>query len=78
MDVLYGSAWRARWLRMRGVWPASWPGWALRSCPREASSGLAAHLSRWLEAAGLGTAELTGATVEAYLAARRASGYRRT
>jgi hypothetical protein len=27
------------------------------------------------EAAGLGTAELTGATVEAYLAARRASGY---
>lgn len=37
--------------------------------------GLAAHLSRWLEAAGLGTAELTGATVEAYLAARRASGY---
>jgi site-specific recombinase XerD len=37
--------------------------------------GLAAHLSRWLEAAGLGTAELTGATVEAYLTARRASGY---
>ena len=37
--------------------------------------GLAAHLSRWLEAAGLGTAELTGPTVEAYLAARRASGY---
>src|SRR5947208_5168844 len=37
--------------------------------------GLAAHLSRWLEAAGLGTAELTAATVEAYLAARRASGY---
>jgi site-specific recombinase XerD len=37
--------------------------------------GLAAHLSRWLDAAGLGTAELTGATVEAYLASRRASGY---
>src|SRR6516165_2948730 len=37
--------------------------------------GLAAHLSRWLEAAGLGTAELTGPAVEAYLAARRASGY---
>jgi hypothetical protein len=37
--------------------------------------GLAAHLSRWLDAAGLGTAELTGATVEEYLASRRASGY---
>lgn len=37
--------------------------------------GLAAHLSRWLEAAGLGTAELTSVTVETYLAARRASGY---
>jgi hypothetical protein len=37
--------------------------------------GLAAHLSRWLEAAGMGTAELAGTTVEAYLAARRASGY---
>jgi site-specific recombinase XerD len=37
--------------------------------------GLAAHLSRWLEAAGLGTAALTSPTVEAYLAERRASGY---
>ena len=37
--------------------------------------GLAAHLSRWLAAAGLGTAALTTSTVEAYLAARRAAGY---
>lgn len=37
--------------------------------------GLAAHLSRWLEAAGLDTAELTGQVVESYLAARRASRY---
>jgi integrase/recombinase XerD len=38
--------------------------------------GLAAHLSRWLAAAGLGTAALTTAVVDAYLAARRAAGYR--
>jgi integrase/recombinase XerD len=36
---------------------------------------LAAHLSRWLAAAGLGTEALTTSTVEAYLAARRAAGY---
>ena len=37
--------------------------------------GLAAHLSRWLAAAGLGTEALTGPAVEEYLAARRAAGY---
>lgn len=37
--------------------------------------GLAAHLSRWLGAAGLGTAALTTPVVGAYLAARRAAGY---
>jgi site-specific recombinase XerD len=37
--------------------------------------GLAAHLSRWLAAAGLGTPALTAPVVEAYLAARRAGGY---
>jgi site-specific recombinase XerD len=37
--------------------------------------GLAAHLSRWLAAAGLDTAALTPAVVDAYLAARRAAGY---
>jgi site-specific recombinase XerD len=37
--------------------------------------GLAAHLSRWLAAAGLGTDALTGLRVEEYLAARRAAGY---
>ena len=39
--------------------------------------GLAAHLSRWLEAAGLGTEALTAPTVEAYLAARRSGRYHR-
>ena len=37
--------------------------------------GLAAHLSRWLAGAGLGTDALTGPRVEEYLAARRAAGY---
>jgi integrase/recombinase XerD len=37
--------------------------------------GLAAHLSRWLAAAGLDTAALTTAVADAYLAARRAAGY---
>jgi integrase/recombinase XerD len=37
--------------------------------------GLAAHLSRWLAAAGLGTDALTGPRVEEYLVARRAAGY---
>jgi site-specific recombinase XerD len=36
---------------------------------------LAAHLSRWLAAAGLGVQGLTAATVEAFLVARRAQGY---
>jgi integrase/recombinase XerD len=37
--------------------------------------GLAAHLSRWLAAAGLGTMALTAPVAEEYLAARRAAGY---
>jgi site-specific recombinase XerD len=37
--------------------------------------GLAAHLSRWLAAAGVGTEALTGPVVEEYLATRRAAGY---
>lgn len=37
--------------------------------------GLAAHLSRWLAAAGLGVDTLTSARVEEYLVARRAAGY---
>jgi integrase/recombinase XerD len=40
-----------------------------------AQLGLAAHLSRWLADAGLGTPDLTTSVVEAYLAARRAGGY---
>jgi integrase/recombinase XerD len=37
--------------------------------------GLAAHVSRWLGAAGLGAADLTACTVEVYFAARRSAGY---
>jgi|SRR5215468_385002 len=37
--------------------------------------GLAAHLSRWLAAAGLGLEALTVARVAEYLAVRRAAGY---
>lgn len=40
-----------------------------------AQLGLAAHLSRWLAAAGLGADALTSPRVEEYLAARRAAGY---
>ncbi|HVI36767.1 MAG TPA: tyrosine-type recombinase/integrase [Gaiellales bacterium] len=40
-----------------------------------AQLGLAAHLSRWLAAAGLGTMSLTGPVAEEYLAARRTAGY---
>src|SRR5215470_17017215 len=40
-----------------------------------AQLGLAAHLSRWLAAAGLGTMALTAPVAEEYLAARRAAGY---
>jgi site-specific recombinase XerD len=36
---------------------------------------LAAHLSRWLDAAGLGPAALSAPVVEAFLASRRAAGY---
>src|SRR5258708_39845804 len=36
--------------------------------------GLAAHLSRWLAAAGLDTAALTTGEGDGYLAARRAAG----
>ncbi len=37
--------------------------------------GLVAHLSRWLDGEGLDVAALCGATVDAFLAARRAAGY---
>jgi site-specific recombinase XerD len=40
-----------------------------------AQLGLAAHLSRWLAAAGLGTMALTAPVAEEFLAARRAAGY---
>lgn len=36
---------------------------------------LLAHLSRWLEAGGLGTADLSDSRVEEFLAARRDAGY---
>lgn len=36
---------------------------------------LMAHLSRWMEADGLGVADLTGEQVERYAAVRRAEGY---
>ena len=75
MDVLYG-------VRMTGPlapYAAGLAGELARLGFTELSArcqlGLAAHLSRWLAAAGLGTAALTTAVVEAYLAARRAAGY---
>src|SRR5258708_9958040 len=37
---------------------------------------LMVHLSRWLDARGLSAVDLTGERIEAYLAARRAAGYR--
>jgi integrase/recombinase XerD len=37
--------------------------------------GLAVHLSRWLTGAGLDTVALSTATVDAFMAARRAAGY---
>jgi site-specific recombinase XerD len=40
-----------------------------------AQLGVAAHLSRWLAAGGLGTMALTASVTEEYLAARRAAGY---
>ena len=75
MDVLYG-------VRVTGPLAGYGPGLAgelARLGFTESSArgqlGLAAHLSRWLEAAGLGTAALTTPVVEAYLASRRAAGY---
>ena len=75
MDVLYG-------VRMTGPlapYAAGLAGELARLGFTELSArcqlGLAAHLSRWLAAARLGTAALTTAVVEAYLAARRAAGY---
>ena len=75
MDVLYG-------VRMAGLlapYARGLAGELARLGFTEPSArselGLAAHRSQWLEAAGMGTAELTGATVEAYLAARRVGGY---
>ena len=45
--------------------------------PHSASNQLQlmAHASRWLDGAGLGTAELSPARVEEFLAHRRAAGY---
>ena len=75
MDVLYG-------VRMAGPlapYASGLAGELARLGFTELSArcqlGLAAHLSRWLDAAGLGAAALTTPVVEAYLAARRASGY---
>lgn len=44
----------------------------LRRLPK---ASLAAHVSRWLDDAGLGTAELDGRAVDGFLAARRGGGY---
>ncbi|MGH3226786.1 MAG: hypothetical protein ACRDPY_50265, partial [Streptosporangiaceae bacterium] len=75
MDVLYG-------VRMTGPlapYASGLAGELARLGFTELSArcqlGLAAHLSRWLAAAGLGTAALTTPAAEAYLAARRAAGY---
>lgn len=46
-----------------------------RSGPAQKQLQLAARLSGWLDDAGLGAADLEGTAVEAYLAARRATGY---
>ena len=76
MDVLYG-------IRMTGPLAPYAPGLAgelarlgFTELSARCQLALAAHLSRWLGAAGLGTAALTTAVVDAYLAARRAAGYR--
>ena len=75
MDALYG-------VRMRGPLAPYAQGLAgelarlgFTELSARCQLGLAAHLSRWLATAGLGTAALTTSTVEAYLAGRRAAGY---
>ncbi len=75
MDVLYG-------VRMTGPLAPYAPGLAgelarlgFTELSARCQLALAAHLSRWLAAAGLDTASLTTAVVDAYLAARRAAGY---
>jgi integrase/recombinase XerD len=75
MDVLYG-------VRMTGPLAPHATGLAgelarlgFTEMSARAQLGLAAHLSRWLAAAGLGTMSLTGPVAEEYLAARRTAGY---
>ena len=75
MDVLYG-------VRMTGPLAPYAPGLAgelarlgFTELSARCQLALAAHLSRWLAAAGLETAALTTPVVDAYLAARRAAGY---
>lgn len=75
MDVLYG-------VRMTGPLAPHATGLAgelarlgFTEMSARAQLGLAAHLSRWLAAAGLGTMALTAPVAEEYLAARRAAGY---
>ncbi len=75
MDVLHG-------VRMAGPLMRYAPGLAdelarlgFTELSARAQLGLAAHLSRWLAAAGLGTGALTSSAVQEYLEARRAAGY---
>jgi integrase/recombinase XerD len=75
MDVLYG-------VRMTGPLAPHVTGLAgelarlgFTEMSARGQLGLAAHLSRWLAAAGLGTMALTVPVAEEYLAARRAAGY---
>jgi site-specific recombinase XerD len=75
MDVLYG-------VRMTGPLAPHATGLAgelarlgFTEMSARAQLGLAAHLSRWLAAAGLGTMALTAPVAQEYLAARRAAGY---
>jgi site-specific recombinase XerD len=75
MDVLYG-------VRMTGPLAPHAAGLAgeltrlgFTGMSARGQLGLAAHLSRWLTSAGLGTMELTVPVAEEYLAARRAAGY---
>jgi integrase/recombinase XerD len=75
MDVLYG-------VRMTGPLAPHARGLAgelarlgFTETSARAQLGLAAHLSRWLAAAGLGTMALTAPVAAEYLAVRRAAGY---
>jgi integrase len=75
MAVLYG-------VRFTGPLTAYAPGFSAELArlgftkfSSQTQLGLAAHLSRWLDQQGLGTAALTPATVDRFLAARRAVGY---